>query len=160
MSSTRPLCSALTILLALAATVAPGGEKQRSSDDSCRIEVLNNLVSELMDAGQRGLLDRGEIAFVNPRKGWCFFVLEGDALLRLGAEGRPLLVAKGSATAEAMRFLPAGRYTLRLSGRATKLVVRAIPALVFNCFPAPRKSRPSVRPVGSRCTRRCWPTAT
>ena len=138
MSSMRRLFSLLTIPLVFTATTAAGDESAGpQAHDPCRIEVLNNLVSELMDAGKRGLLDQRQIAFVNPRKGWCFFALSGDTSLTLDDESRPLAVGHGSATVEAMRFLPAGRHTLKLTGRAEKLVVRAIPALVFNCFPAP-----------------------
>jgi hypothetical protein len=137
MSNTERLFSAVAILLLFLPARAIANEKAGPSPaDPCRIEVLNNLVSELMDAGQRGLLGRREIAFVNPRQGWCFFAVAGDAALTLDAEGQPLAVAKASRTTEAMHFLPAGRHTLRLAGHATKLVVRAIPALVFNCFPA------------------------
>jgi len=138
MSSARQLFLVLTILLASAVTRAIGDEKAASLPaDPCRIEVLNNLVSELMDASKRGLLGKPELAFVNPRKGWCFFALAGDAALTLDTADRPLAVAKGSATVEVMRFLSAGRHTLKLTGHATKVVVRAIPALVFNGFPAP-----------------------
>ena len=55
----RQLFLVLTILLASAVTRAIGDEKAASLPaDPCRIEVLNNLVSELMDAGKRGLLGR------------------------------------------------------------------------------------------------------
>jgi hypothetical protein len=143
MSSIRRWFSALTILLVFAGTMATRDAKANASPgDPCRIEVLNNLVSELMDAGRRGLLDQRKIAFVNPRKGWCFFAVAGKVALTLDGESQPLATAKGSATVEAMRFLPAGRHRLKLVGRAEKLVVRAIPALVFNCFPAPSQIAP------------------
>jgi hypothetical protein len=138
MSTIRRLSSVLMILLVFAATTAASGAKAGSSPgDPCRIEVLNNLVSELMDAGKRGLLGQREIAFVNPRQGWCFFAVAGKVALTLDRVSQPLATAKGSATVEAMRFLPPGRHMLKLAGRAEKLVVRAIPALVFNCYPAP-----------------------
>ena len=109
-----------TITTFAAATMAGEEQAKAAADDPCRIEVLNNLVSELMDAGKRGLLGQPEIAFVNPRKGWCFFAVAGDAALTLDSENRPLAVAKGSATVEAMRYLPAGRHTLKLTGRAAE----------------------------------------
>ena len=143
MSNRASFFSVVATLLLLAPASAVGKEKAGGpAADPSRIEVLNNLVSELMDAGKRGLLGRREITFVTRRQGWRFFALAGDAAMTLGAEGQPLVVAKGSRTAEAMRYLPAGRHTLRLAGQATKLVVRAIPALVFNCFPAPSTIAP------------------
>ena len=138
MSNRASFFSVVATLLLLAPASAVGKEKAAGlAADPSRIEVLNNLVSELMDAGKRGLLGQPDIAFVNPRQGWCFFALAGDAAMTLDKESRSLAAAKGSGTVEAMRYLPAGRHTLKLAGRAEKLVVRAIPALVFNCFPSP-----------------------
>ncbi len=143
MSNRASFFSVVATLLLLAPANAVGKEKAGGpAADPCRIEVLNNLVSELMDAGKRGLLGQPNIAFVNPRQGWCFFALAGDAAMTLDKESRPLAAAKGSGTVEAMRYLPAGRHALRLAGQATKLMVRAIPALVFNCFPAPSTIAP------------------
>ena len=124
-----------TITTFAAATMAGEEQAKAAADDACRIEVLNNLVSELMDAGKRGLLGQREIAFVNPRKGWCFFTVAGNGVLTLDGENRPLAMAKGSATVEAMRYLPAGRHTLKLTGRAAKLVVRAIPGAGVQLLP-------------------------
>ena len=119
------------------ATVLPDGDE--------RIVVLNNLVSELANARERGLLGRGELAFMNPRDGWCFFSVEGDAALVLDAEAKPLARAKpGAPAAEAMRLLPAGRHTLRVAGTPTQVIVRAIPALVHNVYP----TVPRIRPFG------------
>jgi hypothetical protein len=138
MSNRASFVFVVAALLLLAPASAVGKEKAGGpAVDPCRIEVLNNLVSELMDADKRGLLGQSDIAFVNPRQGWCFFALAGDAAITLDKESRSLAVAKGSRAVEAMRYLPAGRHTLKLAGRAEKLVVRAIPALVFNCFPSP-----------------------
>ena len=57
------------------ALVLPGGKE--------RIKVLNNFVSELMNAKERGLLDASEVSFMNPRDGWCYFAFEGGAQVRL-----------------------------------------------------------------------------
>jgi len=57
-------------------------------------------------------------------------------LLSGGQEGSPV---------EAMRLLPAGRHRLRVAGQPTELVVRAIPALVFNVYP----STPQIAPFGT-----------
>ena len=119
------------------ATVLPDGDE--------RIVVLNNLVSELMNARQRGLLRQRELAFMNPRKGWCFFSVEGDSQLRLDQDDKTLARAKSGEAAEAMRLLPPGRHTLRVTGTPTQVIVRAIPALVHNVYPA----SPLIRPFGS-----------
>ncbi|NOY79575.1 MAG: carbohydrate binding family 9 domain-containing protein [Kiritimatiellaeota bacterium] len=115
------------------ATVLPGGAH--------RIRVLNNLVSELMNAGERGLLEDSEIQFMNPRHGWCFFHFTGGATVRLDAENRPL----GKGDAEAMRLLPAGRHSLHIEGRPESLVVRAIPALFYNAH----ETTPHIRAFGT-----------
>lgn len=108
------------------ATVLPEGKQQ--------IVVRNNLCSELMNAAERGLLDAREIEFMNPRDGWCFFSLTGAASVRL--EGREQLLLSHGETVEAMRLLPAGRHRLTVSGAPQQVLVRAIPALVYNCFPS------------------------
>ncbi len=108
-------------------TVLPGGEH-------C-VEVLSNLVSELANARRRGMLDRQEIAFMNPRAGWCFFRLAGEAQVMLdGARGPLLSTRAGAAAAETMRRLPAGKHVLRVRGRAEELIVRAVPALFYNVY--------------------------
>ncbi len=118
------------------ATVLPGGAQQ--------IRVLNNLVSELMDARARGLLQSRRIEFMNPRHGWVWFRAAGAGAARLGDE--PLLTAiAGQPAAEAMRLLPAGRHALLVNGALTDLVVRAIPALVYNVYP----STPQITPFGA-----------
>ncbi len=118
------------------ATVLPGGEQ--------RIEVVNNLCSELMNAAERELLGRREIEFMNPRDGWCFFALEGQAALRLDDEAEPIAQSPEGQAAEAMRLLPAGRHTLRAAGQPTQIIVRAIPALVHNVYP----TSPRITPFG------------
>jgi len=111
------------------AVVLPGGEE--------RLVPLNNLVTELMNAKVRGLLSRKEISFMNPRDGWCFFSASGEVTVRLDAADRPLLAARaGGKPAEAMRLLPAGKHTLRVEGRPSQLVVRAVPALIYNVHEA------------------------
>lgn len=124
----RELVSTLTT-----ATVLPGGEH--------RIRVLNNLVSELMNADERGLLEGKRIEFMNPRHGWCFFRFTGGALVRLNSEKTPL----GRGAAEAMRLLPPGRHTLHIAGTLKSLVVRAIPALVYNAH----ETTPRIRAFGA-----------
>ena len=117
------------------ATILPGGKQQ--------IRVLNNPVSELMDARARGLLDQSRIEFMNPRRGWVWFRAAGDCTLKLGDDA--LLAAEtGRPAVEAMRLLPAGRHVLEVSGTPTDVTVRAIPALVYNVYP----SGPQIAPFG------------
>jgi hypothetical protein len=114
-------------------TVLPGGVH--------RIRVMNNLVSELMDARVRRLLDRPRLEFMNPRHGWVWFRAVGDCTIRL--DGRDVLaVAAYGEPVEAMRLLPAGKHFLDVAGRPTDLVVRAIPALVYNVYPSSTRIAP------------------
>lgn len=102
------------------ATILPDGSQQ--------IRVLNNLVSELMDARARGLLQSPRIEFMNPRDGWVWFGVAGNCELALGDDRLPV--------GEAMRLLPAGRHVLQVSGAPNDVAVRAIPALVYNLYPS------------------------
>ena len=128
----RVICSAKA-----PATVLPGGKY--------RVRVLNNLVTELMNARDRGLLHEKEITFMNPRDGWCFFSVSGAATVTLDSEKRSLVVARsGEKPVEAMRDLAAGRHTLRLDGRVDQLIVRAVPALMYYAY----NTKPAVEPYG------------
>lgn len=121
------------------ATVLPGGKQQ--------IRVLNNLVSELMDARGRGLLGQTRIEFMNPRDGWVWFRAAGACALKLGHDS--LLSAEtGKPAAEAMRLLRAGKHVLEVSGHPTGLTVRAIPALVYNVYLPRAPWGQSIAPFG------------
>lgn len=117
------------------ATILPGGPQQ--------IRVLNNLVSELLDAKAVGLLDQARLEFMNPRDGWVWVRAAGDATLKLGDE--LLLTCAGGKPTEAMRLLPAGRHTVEVEGKLTGLRIHAIPALFYNVYP----STPQIQPFGS-----------
>jgi len=118
-------------------TVLPGGEQ--------RVKVLNNFVSELMNAGERGLLKEKAIPFMNPRDGWCFFSVTGDARVTVDAETRPVVVSRsGSEATEAMGRLAAGRHVLHVAGRPAQIIVRSIPALQHAFYNA----NPHIRPYG------------
>jgi len=109
-----------------AAAVLPDGKQQ--------VRVLNNFVSELMDARVRGLLQSRRIEFMNPRDGWVWFSAAGNCTLALGDDRLP--------AGEAMRLLPAGRHVLQVSGTLSDLIVRAIPALVYNVYPSSTQIAP------------------
>lgn len=113
-----------------------------------QMKVLNNLVTELLNVGAGTQTE--SLTFTNPRDGWVFFASsadvrgDGQVALRLDAptEPRDLVVhgAGGQPTQEAMRWLPAGQYAVyvrsRGDGRPDRLVVRAIPELIFARFGA------------------------
>ena len=129
-NSGRPLVSTKRVV-----TLLPAGAQ--------RIRVLNNLVSELMDARSRSLLRSRRIEFMNPRDGWVWFRAAGDCGLRLGEQ--PLLSAlPGKPPVEAMRLLPAGRQVVHVSGTLADLTIRAIPGLLYNVYP----SAPQIQPFG------------
>jgi len=110
-------------------------------DGAYGVRVLNNMVSELMNAAERGLLREKTLPFMNPRGGWVFFSVTGPALVRLDSEDEPLLTASGKGNAtEAMRLLAVGRHELHVEGEPGQVVVRAIPELIYSCYPsdAPR----------------------
>ena len=107
------------------ATILPGDKQQ--------VRVLNNLVSELMDARSRGLLGQTCIEFMNPRDGWVWFSAVGDCTVKTGNASLLTSEANKPAT-EAMRLLPAGKHVLEVSGQPSELIVRAIPALVYNIY--------------------------
>jgi hypothetical protein len=107
------------------ATILPGDKQQ--------VRVLNNLVSELMDARSRGLLGQQRVEFMNPRDGWVWFSAAGGCVVKTG--NATLLSPEADKPAvEAMRLLPAGRHVLEVSGHPSELTVRAIPALVYNLY--------------------------
>ena len=112
------------------ATVLPGGKQ--------RIKVLNNMVSELLNTAERGMVGEKEIEFMNPRDGWVFFSLSAGGRARLDSEAEPLPAWRaGSNPAETMRLLKAGRHALHLEGQPQQVIVRAVPALFYSCHPGP-----------------------
>jgi hypothetical protein len=119
------------------------GEVTILPDGAQQIRVLNNLVSELMDARAAGLLASPRIEFMNPRKGWVWIRAAGGCEVKLGGESL-LRAEEGKPAVEAMRLLPAGRHVLEISGTPADLNVRAIPALVYNIFP----STPKIKEFG------------
>lgn len=130
------------------ATILPTGKEQ--------LRVLNNFVTELMDAQARGLLKSKQIAFMNPRDGWVWFSASGDCSVlyprRLSPPGASeetidhglLTSRRDQPPAEAMRLLPAGKHVLTVTGAPTDLVIRAIPGLLYNVYP----SAPQIAPFG------------
>jgi len=133
------------------------GRKPMGKEPSLESEprVLNNLVTELVNLESLPVEPYREFAFTNPRDGWVFVSctahLEDDAAgmttsLDAGQDD-PLFVHRPGAPdmQEAMRYLKAGEHKLRIrrsEGTAAlkpvveKLVIRAVPALMYCSIPA------------------------
>ena len=110
MSNTKRLFFVATMLLVFAPARAIGSEKAGSSlADPCRIVVLNNLVSELMDAGQRGLLVLGN-RLRQPAPRLVFFRL-GGRRGRNARQGRPAVDRGQRITNRGGHAISAGRPT-------------------------------------------------
>lgn len=107
------------------------------------VEVLNNLVSELAHTARRGNAGESDLPFMNPRDGWCLLRVTGKASLRLDGAETPLLATEDdSEEAEAMRRLPAGKHVLKIEGKPGNVIVRAVPAIVYNVYPAATQIAP------------------
>lgn len=131
-------------------TVLPG--------DPYHIKPMNNLVSELVNARERGMLREKELVFMNPRDGWIYVKVTSnirrDGKLSVSVDGQAkvpdILVLRGKPgeTSEAMRSLPAGRHTLVLASDGPcdieNVIVRAIPEIVYSRYGA----NPHTRPFG------------
>jgi len=93
-------------------------------------KVLNNLVTEFVNARERGLLKEKTIRFATEGTGWYCIAVEGPATIRLDNEARPLCAGhKASDASEAMRHLAPGVHRLSIEGRPSELTVRKIPVL-------------------------------
>ena len=106
------------------------------SGGGATMRVLNNLVTELLNV--RPAPNQSTFEFTNPRDGWVFFASRGQGarVLLERPDGAELLTALSErGTEEAMRRLPAGTHRLRVElepgGRLTRLIVRAIPELIY-----------------------------
>jgi hypothetical protein len=127
--------------------------KPRWPEMEAQTKVLNCLVTELLRL--RGGQATGTHGFANPRDGWVFVRVTASGagggcakLVPAGGAPQPLVEWQAGETAEAMRWLPKGRYELAVAahgqGRIEELVVRAVPELVFCQFGA----HPHVREYG------------
>lgn len=128
---------ATIIATCVACVIAHAAELSNALDGG---KKLNNLVTELLDAksasqtGTTFLFDR-------PDDGWIFISLSvtgrSEVRLHLDQLSAPVLIhqAGGGARDEAMRYVPAGRHTLRVDGDGAfdveQLGVRAIPELIY-----------------------------
>lgn len=130
----------LTICLLAAGTLGLVTPPARSQTH----KRLNNFVSELVSRQHVPVGE--EIGFVNPRDGWVFIAVKSREAVSASLSGpkqmrqEPLVFRPYKATSadEAMTYLPAGKYQIRLSspspGTADKLIVRTIPELFYNAY--------------------------
>ena len=105
---------------------------------------LNNLVTELLNVS--GPDDSGKgYTFVNPRRGWIYIANRGAKNVLLVREGATQattipLIEEHAGAYETMRMLPAGQHTISTKS-ADKLIVRAIPELIFARYGSEPKMR-------------------
>ncbi len=106
---------------------------------------LNNLVTELLNVPAQA--KPGEpLDWINPRRGWIYIANAASREVTIAGTkdpGRVALDREYGGRFEAMRYLPAGRYTIAAAEVKT-LVVRAIPELIFARY----DSNPHVAPFG------------
>ena len=110
--------------------------------DRGRLKVLNNFVTELL-ATDSVAKDSVNYLFANPRDGWVFVSLSEGAARppEASIRGDALVwrVHPKTGAYEAMRFLPEGKYRLRMKGvRGMRLDVCAIPEIAFCYYPSAR----------------------
>jgi hypothetical protein len=102
---------------------------------------LNNLVAELLSLPEGQKNEAEQYTFDNVRDGWVFIsstvrVEDSSPVVVMVDQDEVAVHTKEShPTIEAMRHLPAGSHTLSIrsksSARLTKLVVRAIPEIIY-----------------------------
>ena len=92
--------------------------------------ILNNLVTELVNARQQKRLGEKTIRFTATGVDWYHIAVEGPATLRLDDESRPLCAGhRIGDQSEAMRHLTAGAHKLAITGHPSGLTVRRVPEL-------------------------------
>ena len=120
-------------------------------------KILNNLVTQLAVMDNLPTKAYQEVPFVNPRKGWVFVSTTADLstsgliTVAVDAEKKDATIVHCTAdkpTVETMRLLSAGEHKLRIWAdsfslytptrqripKITRLVVRAVPAMMFCGF--------------------------
>ncbi|MFC1676934.1 hypothetical protein ACFL3G_07725 [Planctomycetota bacterium] len=130
----------VTILFVLAVLLNSSSAAMRKP---AKVKVLNNLVSELLNVSG----DKELYAFTNPRDGWVFVsstadVQDGDVVVSVPSAPSHSVFnihrAGQAAVQEAMHYLPAGQYDIKVQSfgksRLRKLIVRAIPELFYSNF--------------------------
>ncbi len=103
------------------------------------VKVLNNLCWELLNESP-GPSPDAQYSFVNPRRGWVYFITEAEGDLSLSvAEAHPTTIrtAEDEGRQEAMRWLAEGQHWISVQGDGTleRLIARAVPMLTFGHWP-------------------------
>jgi len=114
--------------------------------------TLNNFVVELVRLEKVEASGVRQVGFSNPREGWIYVRASGRpdrkghiavSIVGAGGESWPDVVvirSGGPGTVEAMRYLPAGDYRVRVSqdhAALDSLTVRIVPAIIFANHPYP-----------------------
>ena len=158
MATARTFAALLVLGLAGIAAAGRGTQMASSSRSETRAKVLNNFVTELVNASGQFRGPEEQYRFRNRRDGWVYIsttaAVEGGAKVYVSLDANPpeqavIVHEAGSAeTLETMRYLSAGEHTLRLrwQGKApvTHIVVRAVPEIIYCKFP----SNPQVTEYG------------
>ena len=98
--------------------------------DQATPSLLNNLVTELVNARQEKRLGEKTIRFAATDADWYYITVEGPATIRLDNETKPLCAGQQVGDkSEAMRHLTAGIHRLSIAGHPSGLIVRKIPEL-------------------------------
>lgn len=132
----------LTVVCAAAHTAEEGLVAHYNLDESKGIKILNNFCWELVNQAVGG--EGAElIEFTLPMDRWVMIrtesevIRDSEARLTIDSDPWPAVVHHKSGSLETMRFLKAGRHTLRPGhstygkARITHVVVRAVPALQY-----------------------------
>ena len=121
----RQLLRIFATLCAVLLTTVSAWSAERPAE-----KVLNNLVTEIVNARQEGLLGRKTIPFESQTRGRHHVAVEGPVMLWLDNEPRPLCAGQHPGLpAEAMRHLPRGAHSLAVTGHPSQISVRKIPIL-------------------------------
>jgi hypothetical protein len=104
-----------------------------------RIDVKNNLCWELLNEAP-GICQNLQFRFSTPRSGWVYCITEATGLLDLSLSGATPAAIRdpaGGSRQEAMRWITRGDHTVTLSGSGSldRLVVRAVPTILFAHWP-------------------------
>ncbi|MBO11957.1 MAG: hypothetical protein CMJ68_14480 [Planctomycetaceae bacterium] len=116
------------LLIAVVSIGLPGNRDVLAADRATPL-VLNNLVTEVVNARRHGLLEEKTIRFATTAVGWHHFRVKGPATLRLDDEIEALCAGHHASNPEAMRYLAPGDHRLSIQGKLSELTVRRIPTL-------------------------------
>ena len=133
----------ILILLVCKIVSAEAADLSRNFSQDSNIKVMNNLVLELLNISTNSTKLSN---FTNPYDGWVYFAVKSkpDSVINISIKsqsGTDTLISTyyNNGFAEAMHYFPKGKYSLKIhNGNRSvsfKLIVRAIPELIYSDFP-------------------------